>query len=355
MKESRKYRVPLLRTLAGVVAFAILWVTFRQVDPRWVQKILASLGPWIFLATVPELVWLLAETVGWQWGFRVLGRRVSFRALFRVRLSMEAVGTTLPGGVVLAESLAPSLLKGHADIPVTEGVTGVLARKFLLLGSQAAYMLLIFLVGTRALRETSVKVLGHAGLEWLVLAGALVLGGAALGVRLTLHRGAVSQRLYALLRALPGSRWRAFLELHRERFCQADHQMSRFFGARKRRLSLPLLPFLFAWLVESAETWLLLDLVGARLDFVTVASFEVVVVLLFRHLLFVLPAGLGAQDAGYVAFLGAVGIRDPVTLGAAFVVLKRGKELAWALLGASCLLLGRREARVAPGSRPLPT
>jgi uncharacterized protein (TIRG00374 family) len=355
VKQGRKYRVPLLRTLGGVAAFAILWLTFRQVDPRWVQKILVSLGPWILVAALPELGWLVAETVGWQWGFRVLGRRVAFGTLFRVRLSMEAVGATLPGGVVLAESLAPSLLKAHADIPMVEGVTGVLARKFLLLGSQAAYMLLIFLVGTRALRETSLKVLGRPGLEWLVLAGALVLGAAALVVRLTLHRGAVGKRLYGLLRTLPGSRWQAFLVSHRKRFCQADNQMSRFFGARKRRLSLAALPFVVAWMVESAETWLLLDLVGAKLDFVTVASFEVVVVLLFRHLLFVLPAGLGAQDAAYVAFLSAVGIRDPVTLGAAFVVLKRGKELAWALLGAGCLVRGRRAARLEPDSRALTT
>jgi len=51
------------------------------------------------------------------------------------------------------------------------------------------------------------------------------------------------------------------------------------------------------------------------------------------------PGGLGVQDLGYVAALGALGVPDAVTAGAAFVVMKRAKELAWALVGYASLLL----------------
>jgi glycosyltransferase 2 family protein len=342
VKEPRKRVVVLLRVSGAALAVAILWATFRKVDAALVCQTLVAVGPLALLVPVPELFWLLAETLGWRWGFRVLGRHVTVGALLRVRLSMEAIGTTLPGGVLLCESLAPYLLRRRAGVPMTEGVTGVLARKFLLLASQAGYMLLMFVVGSRALRTSSERIFGMPGFEWLVPVAALVLGLAALGVRLTLHRGAVVARAYGLLRKIPVGRWRAYLDDHKSRFLQTDDDMARFFGTRKRRLSVPALPFLLAWAIESVETWILLRLVGVELDFVTVASFEVVVVLLFRHVMFLLPAGLGAQDAGYVAFLTALGVSNPVSLGAAFVVLKRGKELLWAAVGFAVLFADNR-------------
>ena len=59
------------------------------------------------------------------------------------------------------------------------------------------------------------------------------------------------------------------------------------------------------------------------------------------------------QDLGYVAALGALGVPDAVTAGAAFVVMKRAKELAWALVGyASLLAPGARAERPLPARSP---
>jgi hypothetical protein len=54
------------------------------------------------------------------------------------------------------------------------------------------------------------------------------------------------------------------------------------------------------------------------------------------------PAGLGVQDTGYVLCLRALAVPDAATVGAAFVLLKRGKDLFWVLLGFLLLGLGRR-------------
>jgi uncharacterized protein (TIRG00374 family) len=104
-----------------------------------------------------------------------------------------------------------------------------------------------------------------------------------------------------------------------------------------RELAAPALLFLGGWLLESLETWLILRLLGIELGFVEVASFEVLLSFL-RNVLFVLPAGLGVQDLGYVTFLAALGVPDAVNAGAAFVVLKRTKELFW--IGVGYTLLG---------------
>ena len=61
-----------------------------------------------------------------------------------------------------------------------------------------------------------------------------------------------------------------------------------------------------------------------------------------RNAAFFVPAGLGIQDAGYLAFLSAFGAAAP--LAAAFIVVKRTKELIWIAIGYVALLaLERRQ------------
>jgi hypothetical protein len=62
------------------------------------------------------------------------------------------------------------------------------------------------------------------------------------------------------------------------------------------------------------------------------------------------PAGLGVQDLGYVLSLRAIGIPDAATVSAAFVLLKRGKDVFWILVG--FLLLGAGERRARPSGAP---
>jgi len=55
------------------------------------------------------------------------------------------------------------------------------------------------------------------------------------------------------------------------------------------------------------------------------------VVVLGRHLLVFLPAGLGVVELGYATFL--VGTGASLDLCAAFVVMKRLREVSWAAVG----------------------
>src|SRR5262249_8564336 len=104
------------------------------------------------------------------------------------------------------------------------------------------------------------------------------------------------------------------------------------------------------WFAEAGETWVLLRLLGIDLSFSMVLAFEPVVSFA-RSAAFFIPAGLGVQDAGYMAFLRQAGIPDAVTRAAAFVLLKRFKELVWIALG-WILLLATRARTGAPGGAP---
>jgi uncharacterized membrane protein YbhN (UPF0104 family) len=56
------------------------------------------------------------------------------------------------------------------------------------------------------------------------------------------------------------------------------------------------------------------------------------------------PAGLGIQDASYVAFLRALHVPDALNVAAAFLLLKRSKEIFWAICGYVVLAVELRGA-----------
>lgn len=330
----------MIRLLGLAAAAAILWIAFREVNVRRVREMIAGLGWPALLIPLPMLVTFCCETLGWRGSFRVIGRRVPFWPLLRVRITTDALTHSLPGGVLFCESAALLLLKRHCKVPLDEGAAGLAARKFLLLASQALYVGLIFAFGYSYLRSSSERVLGSDGLPWVALAISLILATAAFAFSSVLRRGALASRIHNWLLRLPTARLRGFLQKQRDKFEQTDDHMARWFGAGPRRLTAPAPWFLAGWIAESFETWLILHLLGVELPFVAVASFEVVLAFL-RHVLVILPAGLGVQDAGYAAFLAALGVPEALSAGAAFVLLKRSKEVLWAALGYALLLTDR--------------
>ena len=98
--------------------------------------------------------------------------------------------------------------------------------------------------------------------------------------------------------------------------------------------------FFGCWLLESADTALLLRLLGAPTDVAMAVGAEVGISLV-RAIGNVAPASLGLQDAGYATLLPAMGVS--LDLAAAFVVMKRAKELLW--IGAGYVWLGFLRSR----------
>jgi uncharacterized membrane protein YbhN (UPF0104 family) len=103
--------------------------------------------------------------------------------------------------------------------------------------------------------------------------------------------------------------------------------------------------FLGAWLFEALDTAVVVRLVGGPPSFVFALASEVGISML-RSLGNVAPAGLGVQDAGYATLLPAMGMSPDAA--AAFVLVKRGKELVCIAFGYALLAVLRRpEARPA--------
>jgi len=312
------------------------------------SRLLFGVGAFgVVVLLLPQLAAIALETLGWKLTFRAGGTPVRFAPLLRVRVATEALAQSLPLGVAFAESAKPFLLGRHCGVPLDRSIAGMAARKVLVLVAQSAYVVGLTLLGFAGLQGASRAGLGlppHLG--WLALGAGIALGAAGVASGLMLRDSALGRWSFELLARIDLARLRSWLARRERAFSSTDGAVSALFRSNLRELAWPTLVYVGVWLLESVETWLILTLLGAHPSFVTVGSLEVVVSLI-RNVVFVVPAGLGVQDLGYAACFAAFGMPEPASTGAAFVVMKRGKELFWiavgyALLGSDLGALFRR-------------
>ncbi len=329
------------------VAVALVAGVFRDVDRARVAALIAGTGAPLLLALLPQAVAFWSETLGWQQLARSLGHRLELLAMLRVRVATEALAQSLPAGVLWCESMKPLLLSRHAGLPVAAGVGVAAGRKLARLWAHAAYLSLAFVLGFATLRRASRGMLGGAGLEWLVLATALALLVACVAMTSGLSSSALAERVHGLLVRLPvvGAR----LAARRAGFVETDVHIARVGRLGARALAGPVLACLVAWCAESVETLIVLRILGVSLDLGDALAIEATVSFA-RQLLFVVPAGIGVQDAGYVGFLAALRVPGALEIGAAFALVKRGRELVFTTIGLGLLVAPPLRFRAAPAA-----
>ncbi|HZW89159.1 MAG TPA: lysylphosphatidylglycerol synthase domain-containing protein [Myxococcaceae bacterium] len=330
----------LLRLLVLLLSAGLFVRVLWMADLRNVAGLLAEVGPLALLAVVPYGVAVTLDTAGWAAILRGLEARVATWRLLGLRLSTEAVHLSFPGGPILAEGLKVWFLSRRFGVPAPEGSASLAVKKALQLGTQGVYLFVAAAVGGSVLPERSVLrpvLFGLAALTTLISVGMIAV----------LLSGRVAERLFRLLRRVPLARVQSWMIAREVAFMDTDQHVRGVLQSHVRGLMVAFLWILGGWFAEAGETWVLLRLLGIDLSFSMVLAFEPVVSFA-RSAAFFIPAGLGVQDAGYMAFLRQAGIPDAVNRAAAFVLLKRFKELVWIALG-WILLLATRARTGAPG------
>ncbi|MEO7328110.1 MAG: lysylphosphatidylglycerol synthase domain-containing protein [Minicystis sp.] len=342
-----------LRALLILIALAAFWNTLRHAELARAGALILAIGPAVALVLLPYVVAISLQTLAYARIFRVLGRAPRFLPLLSVLLSSEAVLMSFPAGAALADSINPYLLKRRCAIPVTESLAGVAAKKSLIVLANAIYMGAALAGGFAYLHAVSRPLLGIPGLEWVVLAATLGLFLGALGMSWAMLSGALAERSHGLLSRIPSKRLADWLSQRKSGFLETDRHFEQLFRHRRSGLLLSIALLTAMWLVEGLETLVILRLLQVDLSLRQVLSFEVVVTLL-RSLAFMIPAGLGVQDAGYVAFFGAFAVPEAATVGVAFVLIKRFKELFWVAIGFLLIAFLKESPTAGEASKPTP-
>ncbi|MCW5806414.1 MAG: flippase-like domain-containing protein [Deltaproteobacteria bacterium] len=336
--------------VAGIVLFIVM---LHDSDLPGAGKILAATGPILLLGAFPYLVQIALDSLAWRTLLEALGRRVRWRRLIAIRLSTEAVLMSVPAGTFVGETLKPYLLAKTDGVPASDTLATIGVKKALLTFAEAVYLSTALVVGWSLLSNDSVRIMGRGGLPYLVCGAVVLLLVVAAFLSMAFLGGRTGDLLHRALRRLPSHRFRAWIESKRAGFEATDSAFVRLRNAPRRVRVVSFVMLLGAWFTETAETWVLLSLLDIHLPITDVLVMEAIVVFM-RNLAFFVPAGLGVQDAGYIAFLHAFAIPNAAAAAAAFVIVKRLKELLWVAIGYGSLFFLTTRVRP-PGTTVLVT
>lgn len=321
-----------LRPWPLVLALALAVWLFARVDPSSCTRRLSELGALVWLVPLPALVGVGLDVAAWRLLWPAHAPRPAFWALARTRLAMDALALVLPGGGLLADGLAPGWLRRSCRLPPADGFTLLAIRKGLIVAAHAL-LLITALVPAAVASTADVRTLAAV---WgcgvlLVLVAGLALRGLA--------TGRACATLVALLARLPGSRLRAWRRRWEARLGLIDARLRAAATASPARLVAALALLAASLTAEALETYVILRLLGAPVTLAQALPAEAVMQLV-RAAAFIVPAGLGVQDAGYALFLEWCGLSDALAVAAAYALARRGRE-ALTALGGYALLLAR--------------
>ncbi len=321
---------------------------FAGIDLAATLRAVSRSGPLTPIALVPFLGSMALDAAGMTLLLRPLGRSLSFLQIFPVRIATEALHVTAPAGFLVADSMTATLLDSRAGVPLQEGAVLAVARKWLVMRAHGAYIVLGAASGAAVLASLSERCFGGPWLPWAVGGAALLPLGLSIGLGAGFRGRSALARLHDVLGRLPWPALRARVGRWRSGAVEVDAHLGRI-GAARAITWLAALSFFGCWLGEALDTAVIVRLVGGPFDFAFAMAAEVGISLL-RSVGNVAPAGLGVQDAGYATLFPALGL--PVETTAAFVLLKRGKELVWIAAGYA-LLAALRQTRAATSVAPV--
>lgn len=332
-----------LQLLGLVIVAASFWLGFRHVAWDKVGELLSRAGVAALVVLLPCGVVQLMDALGCWLVLRRLEARPPLGRVLVAQLAGEAMSLWLPLGFAVGEPVRPWLLSAGGHAPVSKAIAAVATRKLLLVSSEAASVLLALYLARDAIPGLSHALYGNGALGWIGVGVAGVLAVVATGLWLVGRGGRWLGWLCQRLATIPHQGLRAALRRAEGAVTSTDEALRRAFRLGPA-LGLPGLCYLAVWLLEGFETWLILQIIGVDLPLGHVLFMEALVVSL-RSAVVVVPAGLGVQEAGYVAFLGAFAVPAAASVGVAFSVLKRFKEAFWGLVGYVCFVLARPRAR----------
>jgi putative membrane protein len=313
----------------------LVWLLLR-VGPAELARNLAVVGWGFFLVVALQAVPILLNTESWR---LVLppGRRIRLRALAPMLLAGEAVNAVSPVGVVGGELVRVSLLRRRLPTAAAVGAVGLAAI------TQFAAQVAFIFVGL----PVAVVLLPRSGLRVVVALLATAIG-AFLAAVLALAWS--PDRLAGVRRALGRFGW--FQRLRSRVPLAARDGLNEGLAALHERpaaFALSVSASFAAWQVGVIETLLILRLLGQPVGLARAVAIEVLAVAI-EAVVFFVPARMGTQEGGRVLIFVALGL-SPAS-GLALGLVRRARELAWAVPGLAILGHFQRVSRAADRPRP---
>ena len=301
--------------VALLLGLAVMVCLIAREGPSSILTPLSRAG-WVLLWLVPlHALPLLLDVLGWR---ALITQRTAVARLFWIATVREAINRLLPvaniGGEIAGIRL---LLESGVEGPVA--AASVIMEVLLTIISQYLFVALGVVC---LLRLTGVVALADDLLVGLGVSLPLIAVLVAL-----LRHGSVFERLQHMAERLLGRQASSLLA----QSANLDAAISGLWASRSR-LATATGWQLLGMIAGSCETWLALRWLGQPLGFGAALVLESLTQAA-RHFIFVVPAGLGVQEAGLVGFGYLLGVGSDLAI--ALSLAKRMREI---LFGVPALL-----------------
>jgi len=312
---------PLTGAIGAAGLLLLIWLVARE-GAAAILALLSHAG-WVLLWLLPlHVVPLALDMRGWRTLLSALGAsgRTSFGTLLGFAAVREGVNRLLPVANIGGELVGIRLL-ALSGVPGAPAAASVVVETLLTLVSQFLFISLGLLC---LLRIAAVHSWALGVLQILAFAVPLIVA-----LLLLLRYGSVFERCGRWLERLlaKDSHWRALLTQSGD----VDREILRLYRAPSRLLGTVAWQ-LASYFAATLETWLTLRWLGHAVPFGHALALESVTQAI-RNFVFVVPAGMGVQEAGLIAFGALLGVGGP-----AAVALSLARRLREILLGVPALI-----------------
>jgi len=313
VRAPRVRGVELVLVAAGLALFAGL---VSRLGGGTLLEHLRSVGAGIVLVIAQEVLAVTANTLGWRAAFPTRPAP-PFGRLFAARIAGDAVNYLTPTGSLGGEFVRARLLEGGTTR--LDVATSIAVAKVSQTVGQVAF------VGA-GLTLVLATIPVAAGLRVMLVPGLAALAAFALALLLAQRRGVFAPLLRLAARRGPLARF-AHLD---ERLQRLDERIAGVHRAPGRPFLVSCAWFFLGWVLGTVEIALMLWLLGVPVTATRALAIEALSVAVDAMLFFV-PGKVGTQEGGKVLIFTALGL-DP-GVGLAVGVLRRARELSWALAG----------------------
>lgn len=323
------------RYAALVAGIALLAVIFGSVGWRAIEDNLARVGAWFPVLLILYVIPQLAFALGWWVLFEPRLPASELPALFGVYLAGDSANYLAPGNVA-GEPLKVHLLRDRAGGGPTLASVTIHKHADML----AQWLFVAAGVGV-ALWRFPLPAVARAA----ALVGVAGLGALLLLVSWALRRGTYSP----IVRRL--SKWKPLatrLERLRAPAEAVDGRIRTFYAEHRGRFAAATAWCLLGWCGGFLETYLVLRLLVPGAGWATALAVEALAMALNNMLLFI-PARLGSAEGVRVAVFVVLGLT--AAQGAAYGLVRRGRELLWTIPGLA-VLIKRHALDEPPFSQP---
>jgi hypothetical protein len=329
MNSRTKFAKGLLRITLVALLIVVLWHYFQSLDLSLVADRIRGGGLALLVILLPYGFIFLMESLAWQ--FTIGGPvRPGLGKLYLIRVATDALMYSIPGGVAVAEPMRPVLLQKKCGIELTEGIGSCIITKINIAVAQILYILLGFILVTVFHPGVTLRLGVGNGIGGYMLVGLSLL--LAMGLLTLPFSGPRLTQLSRALSRLPVAPIQRFIVRVEPSIRQLDIQVGRFARDHTYRFIASLLFAFTGWVLVALETYLILRFLGSEPTFTQAVALEGTASIL-RIVFFFLPAGIGASEVGFITLFIAFGFPDAITLGAAYIAVKRLKEVGWVALG----------------------